>query len=67
MFSKFSLNIEKFKTTIKSVSLKLKTSISDKLLSIANSIEDITCSVNSILFFKTNSSIDLKSDGKVFD
>lgn len=67
MLSKFSLKVDIFNITIKSVPLKLKTSTSDKSLSIACSIEEITCSVNSILLSIIKLSIDLKSDGKVFD
>lgn len=67
MFSKFSLNVDTFKTTIKSVFRKLNTSTLDKLFFKANSIDDTTCSVNLNLFFITNSSIVLNSDGNTFD
>ena len=66
MLSKFSLNVDIFKTTIKSVLLKLKTSTFDKLFFNANSMAVTTCSVNSDLCFITNSSIDLNSDGIIF-
>ena len=66
MLSKFSLNVVTFKITINSVLRKLNTSTLDNLFFKANSIDETTCSVNAVLFFKTNSSIVLNSDGNTF-